>query len=189
MLLYTHQPDLQKANIDASIGIDWSAAGKSCSSLKDTPSFIAQRRQNHAVASLLHPDVDPAKLSGKHLEAYEIVSHHLYQNIKELLRMIVSGIPGTRKSFLIKILQGLLEDLLIVTTSTGAGAYNVHGHTQHSVLSLPVCGDFKDLEGERLHTLHYSFSNVCYLIIDEASMVGRKMFDQVDRRMRQACPH
>ena len=64
------------------------------------PSFIAHQRQNHAVASSLDPDVDPSKLSGKQLDAYEIVSRHLYQKIKERLRMIISGTAGTGKLFL-----------------------------------------------------------------------------------------
>ena len=34
-----------------------------------------------------------------------------------------------------------------------------------------------------------AFSEVKYLIIDEMSMVGRKIFGQVDRRLRQAFPH
>ena len=34
-----------------------------------------------------------------------------------------------------------------------------------------------------------AFSQVKYLIIDEMSMVGRKIFGQVDRRLRQAFPH
>ena len=38
----------------------------------------------------------------------------------------------------------------MLTVPTGAAAYNVHGHTLHSVLSIPVRGNFKDLEGERL---------------------------------------
>ena len=143
MFLCTHQPDLEQANVDVSSGIDWSAAGKSYSSPKDIPSFIAQQRQNHAVASSLDPDVDPSKLSGKQLDAYEIVSHHLYQKIKELLRMIVSSTVGTEKSFLIKCLQGLLGDLLMVTAPTGAAAYNVHGHILHSVLSIPFAWGFQ----------------------------------------------
>ena len=43
MLLCTHQPHLEQANMNASSGIDWSAAGKSYSSLKDMPSLIAQQ--------------------------------------------------------------------------------------------------------------------------------------------------
>ena len=59
----------------------------------------------------------------------------------------------------------------------------------HSLLSLPTRGEFKDLEGERLTKLQQAFSEVKYLIIDKMSMVGRKTFRQVDRRLRQAFPH
>ena len=50
-------------------------------------------------------------------------------------------------------------------------------------------GEFKALEGEQLQKLHQSFSGVDYLIIDEMSMLGRKLFGQVDQRLRQAFPH
>ncbi len=188
MLLCSHQPDLEHAKMDTS-DVDWSAAGKCYNNFKDMPSFIAQQRQNHSLASSIHSDVDPSKLSGKQLVAYETVSRHMQDNIKTPLRMIVSGTAGTGKSYLIKCLQNLLGDLLMVTAPTGVAAYNVHGHTLHSVFSIPIRWDFKDLEGERLHKLQDSFANIRYLIVDEMSMAGRKMFGQVDRRMRQACPH
>ena len=34
-----------------------------------------------------------------------------------------------------------------------------------------------------------SLASMKYLIIDEISMVGRKMFGQIDRRLRQIFPH
>ncbi len=72
---------------------------------------------------------------------------------------------------------------------TGAAAYNVHGHTLHSLLKIPVRGDFRDLEGQSLHSLQESLDRVSYIILDEMSMVGRKLFGQMDRRLRQAFPH
>ena len=68
-------------------------------------------------------------------------------------------------------------------------AFNIDGHTLHSLLSLPTRGEFKDLEGERLTKLQQSFKDIKYLIIDEMSMVGRKTLGQVDRRLRQAFLH
>ena len=73
----------------------------------------------------------------------------------------------------------------MVAAPTGVAAFNIDGHTLHSFLSLPTRGEFKDLEGERLTKLQQSFSEV---IIDEMSMVGRKTFGQVDRRLLQAFP-
>ena len=71
---------------------------------------------------------------------------------------------------------------------TGA-AYNEHGHMQLSLLSIPVRSDFRDLEGHRLHTLQETLASVRYIILDEMSMVGRKLFGQVDRRLHQVFPH
>ena len=76
-----------------------------------------------------------------------------------------------------------------MTAPTGVAAYNVHGHTLHSLLSIPVRGEFRDMEGQRLHTLQESLAGVRYIVLDEMSMVGRKLFGQMDRRLRQAFPH
>ena len=101
---------------------------------------------------------------------------------------ILTGTAGTGKSYLINCLRLLLGDRLRVAAPTGVAAFNVSGHTLHSLLSLPTKGEFKDLEGERLHSLQQSLADVHYLIIDELSMVGRSVFGQVDSRLRQVFP-
>ena len=68
-------------------------------------------------------------------------------------------------------------------------AFNVDGYTLHSLLHLPVRGEFKDLQGTQLHNLQQALASVQYLIIDEISMVGRKTFAMIDSRLRQAFPH
>lgn len=103
--------------------------------------------------------------------------------------MIISGTAGTGKSYLIKCLRLLLNEQVHVAAPTGVAAFNIEGHTLHSLFSLPTKGDFKDLEGKRLHKMQQSLANMKYLIIDEMSMVGRKMFGQVDQRLRQVFPH
>ena len=47
----------------------------------------------------------------------------------------------------------------------------------------------KDLEGERLHHMQQSLAGMHYLVIDEMSMVGRKIFGQIDKCLRQVFPH
>ena len=101
---------------------------------------------------------------------------------------ILTGTAGTGKSYLINCLRLLLGERLRVAAPTGVAAFNVSGHTLHSLLSLPTKGEFKDLEGERLHSLQQSLADVHYLIIDEMSMVGRSVFGQVDSRLRQVFP-
>ena len=66
-------------------------------------------------------------------------------------------------------------------------AFNVDGNT-HSLLNLPVKGDFKPMDGKCLQSIQQTLAAVDYIIIDEMSMVGRKMFGQVDRRLRQVFP-
>ena len=103
--------------------------------------------------------------------------------------MIICGTAGTGKSFVIKCLRGLLGSRLQVAAPTGVAAFNIQGITLHSLFHLPIHGDFKDLQGERLQSLQNSLKEIDYIIIDEISMVGRKMLGQIDKRLRQAYPH
>lgn len=82
----------------------------------------------------------------------------------------------------------LLQQQVRVLAPTGLAAFNVQGHTLHALLDLPTKGDFKELEGNRLLRLQQHLAKVNYLIIDEMSMVGRKTFGQLDKRLRQAFP-
>ena len=66
------------------------------------------------------------------------------------LGTIVSGTAGTGKSYLIHCLRLLLRDKVRVVALTGVAAFNVDGHTLHSLLSLPTKGEFKNLEGEHV---------------------------------------
>ena len=102
--------------------------------------------------------------------------------------MIVSGTAGTGKSYLIECLQQELGNKLRMAAPTGGAAFNVHGHTVHSLIGIPVRSDFKKLDGQRLHTMQESLATMEYLIVDEMSMVGRILFGKVDRRLRQAFP-
>ena len=84
----------------------------------------------------------------------------------------------------------LLDHRVHVAAPTGVAAFNIDGHTLlHSLLSLPVKGDFQDLQGERLHDMQQSLADMKYLIIDEMSMVGRKFLGQVDQGLGQVFPH
>ena len=58
-----------------------------------------------------------------------------------------------------------------VAAPTGVAAFNIEGHTLHSLLSLPTKGKYKDLEGECLHHMQQSLAGMHYLIVDEMSMV------------------
>ena len=120
------------------------------------------------------------------LEAYQIVNEHFNHNEDAPLRMVVTGTAGTGKSFLIACLKQLLSSKVRVSAPTGVAALNVQDCTLHSLLQLPTKGEFKDLQGESLTKLQQSLNGVTYFIIDEMSMLGRKLMGQVDKRLRQA---
>ena len=164
---------------------DWSLAAKEYPDLREMPSFIAQQRQEFVVQSFT-TSADPSYLQGKQLLAYSAVREHSESSNPS---QSLSGTAGTGKSYLIQCLKLLLKDRLCVAAPTGVAAFNVDGYTLHSLLSLPVKGDFKPLEGKRLHNMQETLASVEYIIIDEMSMVGRKMFGQVDRRLRQVYPN
>jgi len=102
------------------------------------------------------------------------------------LQMIISGTAGMGKSYLTHCIQLLLQDKVHIVAPTGVAAFNLDGTTLHSLLSLPTRSEFKDLEGKKLQQ---SFATMQYSVIDEMSMVGRKLLGQVDRRLHQIFPH
>ena len=187
MLICQQNADLQPS-MDTQDGIDWTLAAHLYPTLEEAPTFISQQKQA-AGQHVFTTSADPANLQGKQQQVYTIVQHHQSANSPPPLRMIVSGTAGTGKSYLIHCLRLLLQRQLLVAAPTGVAAFNIDGQTLHSLLSLPTRGEFKDLVGERLTKLQQAFSEVKYFIIDEMSMVGRKIFGQVDRRLRHAFPH
>ena len=179
--------DLQR-DTNSQPEIDWTHAAEAYPNLEEMPSFIAHQRESanqHAFTTT----ADPQQLQGKQLQAYTIVRQHMEAINPPPLKMIISGTAGTGKSYLINYLRLLLQNKVRVAGPTGVAAFNVDGHTFHSLLSLPTKGDYKDLTGEHLHQMQQQLLQMEYLIIDEMSMVGRKIFGQVDKRLRQVFPN
>lgn len=147
------------------------------------PTFITrhcQSIQRHDYTTT----ANPSRLQGKQLATYNPVKDHMESNKSVPLRLVVSGTAGTGKSYLINCLRLLLKEnvCVCVAVPTGVAAFNIDGNMLYSLLSLPTKGEFKDLEGQHLNWLQESLASMQYLIIDEMSMVGRKLFSQVDRK-------
>lgn len=166
---------------------DWCEAGRQYPNLHEAVQFIAHHRE-HAHATADNTMYDSQRLQGKQLQVHNQVLHHSQHLHHEPLRIMVSGTAGTGKSYLIGCLVKLLWTAVKIMAPTGVAAFNVHGYTLHSLLHLPTRGEFKDLQGESINDLQKSMNGVKYIIIDEMSMVRRKMFGEVDKRLRQAFP-
>lgn len=69
----------------------------------------------------------------------------------------------------------------------GIAAYNVGGNTLHSLLQPPIRGKKNGpLKSSALSKLQEDLNEVKYLIIDESSVVGQKMFAWINRRCKEA---
>jgi DNA replication protein DnaC len=95
--------------------------------------------------------------------------------------MIVVGTAGTGKSYLINAIRQLYSQLdsfqrLKITAPTGIAASNIYGCTVYSLLALMN----KDVNGEQLHSLQATMSNVNLLIIDEYSFLSIATIDALD---------
>ena len=188
MILCQLHPQLQ-SNDQLPLNGDWTEAARAYPNIEEAATFVARQK----VAALPRPfttTADPQHLKGKQRQAYDIVQlHHSTYADTHPLHMIISGTAGTGKSYLICCLRLLLQDCVRIVAPTGVAAFNVNGTTLHSLLDLPTRGEFKNLQSDRLQQLQQRLAGVRYMIIDEMSMVGRKLFGQVDSRLRQAFPH
>ena len=148
-----HQQEYDMGNDEIAKNMDWSAAGRCYDSLQEMPSFLAQERKEFTYKRN-DMKVELKKSKGNQLEAYQLVYNHYHNQAKGApLKMVIAGTAGTRKSYLIKFLKNLLCYHLCICAPIGVAAYNVHGHTLHSLLSIPINGELKDLKGQHFHCL------------------------------------
>ena len=96
--------------------------------------------------------------------------------------MIITGLAGCEKNYVIDALRALLKENCIVTVFFGIAAFNVKSKILQSLLRLPISRKCQhDLKGCALIKLQEDLSNIKYLIIDEFSVVGQKMLGWIDR--------
>ena len=162
-MICQHTTDLQPQT-DIHDGVDWTNSSRLYNNLGEIPSFISSHRQS-AVDHTVSFNADPTQLHTKQLQAYNCVSNHFVSDSTSPLYLIVSGTAGMGKSYLINCLKLLLQNQLRVCAPTGVASYNIQGFTLHTLFGLPTRGDFKDLEGQKLHNMQQSLLEMNYLII------------------------
>ncbi|XP_062574488.1 uncharacterized protein LOC134236336, partial [Saccostrea cucullata] len=113
--------------------------------------------------------------------------------------VFVTGGAGTGKSHLIKCIYYEANRLLahisenpddltvLLTAPTGTAAFNINGLTIHSALSIfkSLSLDHALLSEERINSLRSKLENLQILIIDEISMVNKRLLFFVHERLRQ----
>ena len=110
----------------------------------------------------------------------------------------VTGGAGTGKSHLIKCIYHEASKILgnpenpeevkvLLTGPTGTSAFNIGGFTVHSALKIPrnARKNYESLGNDSLNTLQTQLAGLEILIIDEISMVDRKVLAYVHGRMKQ----
>ena len=146
------------------------------------PSWLDRQKENFT--SEPNPldsfKTNASSLNAAQRKAFDIVANHLEQQKKQLL-MIISGVAGSGKSFVINNIKVLLREKCVVTAYFGIAAFNVKGKTLRSLLRLPIRGKNQhDLKGPALLQLQERLSGVKYLIIDEYSVVGQSLLGWID---------
>lgn len=142
--------------------------------------------------------MNPDLLNEQQKKAFQILQNSV-QPEADPVRLLVSGTAGSGKSFLIMCLRKFClqqygEDsarFVRVCAPTGTAAFNIMGETLHRTLSLPVplTNELPELQTEQLRALQTRLDGLRLLIVDEMSMVGRKVLRAADLRLRQAFPH
>jgi len=117
---------------------------------------------------------------------------------KQIFHFITGG-AGTGKSMLIKAINQILmrhfrsvrnnlnDDAIpiVLCAPTGKAAHNIGGTTLHSCFALPVSknsNEIKPLSDDKCNSLRSKLWDLEFVIIDEISMVGARMFGNIDKR-------
>ena len=156
----------------------------------EMPTWVTRNKeQSNRIHQQSFEPVDINSFSQMQQLAYSIVKTHFKDTSsnKEPLCLIINGVAGTGKSYLITAIRSLLQSKCVITATTGKASFNIFGVTIHSLLKLP-CGSRRnnDLTGQTLIRLQESLNDIDYIVIDEYSMLGQVTFGWVDKRCRQA---
>ena len=126
------------------------------------------------------------------------------------LKMFVSGVGGTGKSFLINCIKHEIillcmnrlfpnddepkHEFVVVLAPTGVAAFNINGETIHGFYKLPVqkgkkaSPQYREMMKDDVKLLRLALKYTKLIIIDEISMVGNVTFAMIHRRMDDTFP-
>ena len=148
------------------------------------------------------PDEDYFELLGKLNTKQQEFHSHVMQvaSQNEQVMCVLHGGAGTGKStVLTAVAEGLerflrrqpgtdySETRLLTVAPTGKAAYNVRGQTIHRAFCIPASQkmEFKPLGFDILNTMRSKFHGIEWVLIDEFSMVGKRMLLVLHLRLQE----
>ena len=105
------------------------------------PTWVKDMKENYSIQqSNLETIFDVDSLNEAQRIAYDTVFEHFTFNDSEQLLLILTGLAGSGKSYVIESLKNLLGDNVRTCSYYGVAAFSVKGLTLHSLLQLPIHG-------------------------------------------------
>ena len=188
---------LGKRDID--IEFDWNHNFTSVEDFRHCEAYLETQKQQTDIPDN-DPDVDIANLVDNQRRIFlRVVDHYrriLAGEDPPPFRLNIDGTAGTGKSYLIDAITKKLNEMarehghrspIIRVAPTGIAAFNIHGSTLHQALCLPVRG-LSNLTPQQLLILQSRFKPIKFIILDEKSMVGRRLLSRMDTRLRDVFP-
>lgn len=131
------------------------------------------------------------------------VYHRSVRYPENPFHIFVSGGAGVGKTALIEMIYAVLNNFynrstanadpttakVVLCAPTGRAAFNIQGSTIHSTFHLPLSSSrdrpMPRLGSSLMNKLQTKFKDVKCIIVDEASMVGRRLFHAMNTRCNQ----
>ena len=108
------------------------------------PSWLINAKKIVETSNEESPNIDINPLNCSQRKAYDDIVEHNFRNTQDQLIMIIKGLAGSGKSFVIDAISySLLKQCCIVIAFFGIASFNVNGKTLHSLLRLPIRGKNK----------------------------------------------
>ena len=158
------------------LNVDWiqirNTPAKKVHSMKED---LKRQRGSRLCAQRQIEHVDLLDLNGEKRFAANIK----HQNMGSQKVMIIVGVPGTRKSTVVKAVTNILNETVENSTSVvhvgmaGTVDIVISGATYRSVLGIPVNSPFKKLNGAKRQHLRERLDGIKLIIIDEITMMGK----------------
>ena len=102
----------------------------------DMPHWIDQQKN----AIIQQTNATPVPIEINQRVAFSIIRDHFLGSTNDQLFMILTGLGGSGKSFVIQAVTNLLNEQCKVCAYFGIAAFNIKGTTLHSLLQLPIRG-------------------------------------------------